>query len=183
MRRDKALLPWGPTDLLGHALARLLALTDDVRILCGPHVRYADRGVPVEPDLLDDAGPLVGVLMGLQRAEGRTGLFLGVDLPFVPVALLARLAELVGDFDAAVPVPARGPQPLCAAYGRGCLEAVRRRVGAGELKMTAFWPDVRVREVGPGEVAAFGDPDLLFLNVNAPEDYERALALRERLTS
>jgi hypothetical protein len=49
--------------------------------------------------------------------------------------------------------------------------------------MTAFWPDVRVREVGPGEVAAFGDPDLLFLNVNAPEDYERALALRERLTS
>jgi len=183
MGRDKALLPWGSTDLLGHALARLLVLTDDVRILCGSGVRYADRGVPVEPDLLDHAGPLAGVLTGLQVAHGRAGLFLGVDLPFVPVALLAHLAEVVGDFDAAVPVPAGGPEPLCAAYGGGSLEAVRRRVDAGDLRMTSFWPDVRVQEVGPAELAAFGDPDVLFLNVNTPEDYERALGLREGLTS
>jgi len=44
----------------------------------------------------------------------------------------------------------------------------------GRLKMTSFWPDVRVREVVPAELAAFGDPDVLFLNVNDPADYERA---------
>jgi hypothetical protein len=32
--------------------------------------------------------------------------------------------------------------------------------------------------MGPDELGAFGDPDELFLNVNAPEDYEKALALR-----
>ena len=57
------------------------------------------------------------------------------------------------------------------------LEPVRRRIAAGDLKMTVFWPDVRVREVGSDELAPFGDPAELFLNVNAPEDYERARAL------
>lgn len=180
MGRDKSLLPWGETDLLGHALARLRALTDDVRILSGPKVRYADRAVPVHPDLLDDAGPLAGVLTGLERVEERTGLFLGVDLPLVPAALLVRLAELAADFDAVVPASTRGPEPLCAAYGPRCLEAVRRRAAAGELTMTAFWPEVRVREIKSRELEAFGDPDVLFLNVNTPEDYERALGLQAR---
>jgi hypothetical protein len=49
-----------------------------------------------------------------------------------------------------------------------------------ELKMTAFWADVRVREVGPDRLGAFGDPDELFLNVNAPEDYDRARTLAGR---
>lgn len=180
MGRDKSLLPWGGTDLLGHTLARLRSLTDDVEILSGEEARYADRHVPVHPDLVEDAGPLAGVLTGLERAVGRIGLFLGVDLPLVPAALLLRLAELAKGFDVVVPVSARGPEPLCAGYGPGCLEPVRRRIAARDLKMTAFWPDVRVRELSPGELAVFGDPDVLFLNVNAPGDYRRALALRGR---
>jgi len=40
--------------------------------------------------------------------------------------------------------------------------------------MTGFWPDVRVREVGLSELKAFGDPGLMFQNLNTPEDYEEA---------
>lgn len=40
--------------------------------------------------------------------------------------------------------------------------------------MTAFWPDVRVEDVPPEDLAAFGDPADLFLNVNSPMDYDRA---------
>ena len=92
MGRDKALLPWGETDLLGHALARLRRVTDDVRILCGPSPRYADRGVPLVVDRLADAGPVAGVAAGLEECGVRPGLFVAVDLPLVPVALLDRLA-------------------------------------------------------------------------------------------
>jgi molybdopterin-guanine dinucleotide biosynthesis protein A len=97
MGRDKALVPWAEGDLLGHALARLRAVTGDIRILCGP-------------------------------------------------------------------------EPLCAVYGPACLEPVRRLVAAGDLRMTSFWPEVRVREVRPPELAAFGDPAALFHNVNTPAD-------------
>jgi len=178
MGHDKALLSWGDTDLLGHALARLTAVTGDVRILSGPEHRYSQRGAAVVADPVADRGPMAGLLAALEEARGRPALLLGVDLPLVTVGLLARLLTLAGDADAVVSVSRRGPEPLCAVYGAGCLEPVRRCVALEDLKMTAFWAHVRVLEMGPDQLGAFGDPDELFLNVNAPEDYERALALR-----
>jgi molybdopterin-guanine dinucleotide biosynthesis protein A len=177
MGRDKALLPWGDTDLLGYALARLSVLTDDVRVLAGPEPRYSGRGVAVETDPVADRGPMGGLLAALESARGRPALLLGVDLPLVPPGLLARLLVLAQDADAAVPVLPRGPEPLCAVYGAGCLEPVRHAVAGVDLKMTAFWGEVRVREVRAHELAPYGDPEELFLNVNGPEDYERARTL------
>jgi molybdopterin-guanine dinucleotide biosynthesis protein A len=170
MGRDKALLPWGGSDLLDHAVARLRAVTDEVRILCGPRTRYGERGLAVEPDLVPGAGPLGGVLTGLTAAPGRPGLFLAVDLPHVPPALLLRLVARAQGRDAVVPVSTRGPEPLCALYGPGCREPIRRRMDAGDFRMTGFWAEVRVVEVGPPELREFGDPRELFKNLNEPTD-------------
>jgi molybdopterin-guanine dinucleotide biosynthesis protein A len=178
MGRDKALLPWGDTDLLGHTLARLAAAgASEVRILSGARPRYSERGVAVDIDPAPERGPMGGLLAALEAARGRPALLLGVDLPLVSSDLLRHLLALDPGADAVVPFCPRGPEPLCAVYGAGCLEAVRRHLAAGDLQMTSLRGDVRVREVGPDQLAAFGDPDRLFLNVNAFADYERALAL------
>jgi molybdopterin-guanine dinucleotide biosynthesis protein A len=173
MGRDKALLPWGGSTLLDLAIDRLRACCGTVGLLCGPDPRYADRGVALVPDLVPGAGPLGAVMSGLAWLRGSAGLFLAVDLPAVPVALLTHLIGSIGDWDAIVPVTDRGPEPLCAVYTSACLEPVQRRVRDGDLKMTSFWPDVRIRKVGRDELAAFGDPDALFHNVNSPGDLTR----------
>jgi molybdopterin-guanine dinucleotide biosynthesis protein A len=180
MGRDKALLPWPDADLLGHAIARLLSATRDVAVLSGKEVRYADRGRPVLTDHDAGDGPVAGLVSGLEHAGGRAVLLLAVDLPLVPVALLRALVSLLPDADAVVPVSPLGPEPLCAAYGPSCLDAVRARLGRGERKMTAFWPDVRVLRVAPPDLERFGDPETMFLNVNEPGDLERALGLAGR---
>jgi molybdopterin-guanine dinucleotide biosynthesis protein A len=181
MGRDKALLPWGPSTLLDHALARLQAATGEAPgILCGPEPRYEDHGVTVFPDIVTGAGPLGGLLTGLSQLDQPRGLFLAIDLPLVPVTVLTRLLDLAEGFDAAVPLSTAGPEPLCAVYGRGCLQAVRRHVEAADLKMTAFWPDVRVRQVLPGELADLGDPAQIFRNVNVRKDYEAVREAVER---
>jgi molybdopterin-guanine dinucleotide biosynthesis protein A len=131
--------------------------------------------VPVIVDALSESSALVGVLSGLLALERPLGLFLAVDLPHVPASVLRHLAELAGGFDVVVPAGARGPEPLCAVYARECLAPIRRSVERGDLKMTSFWSEVSVRAVLSAELAAFGDPARLFLNVNVPEDYERAL--------
>jgi molybdopterin-guanine dinucleotide biosynthesis protein A len=175
MGRDKALLAWGATTLLDHALDRLRPICADVGILSGAERRYEDRKVPVHPDVRTDAGALGGVYTGLLALERPYGLFLAVDLPLVPAALLRHLLALAPGHDAVVPVSPAGPEPLCAVYAKACRRPVERRLESGELKMTSFWPDVRVREVGPEELAEFGEPGQLFFNINSPEDYQQAL--------
>jgi molybdopterin-guanine dinucleotide biosynthesis protein A len=170
MGRDKALLPWQGSTLLDHAIARLSAVCGEVRILCGPGPRYEDRGRPLVVDAIPDGGPLAGIAAGLESAGDAAGVYLGVDLPHVPVALLEMLIALT-DADAIVPVTPGGPEPLCAVYGPGCRDAVRARLAAGDRRMTSFWPDVRVRTVEGAALAAFGDPQRIFHNVNAPADY------------
>lgn len=176
MGRDKALLPWGGATLLDHTLDRLRAVAGEVRILCGPDRRYVGRGAEVDVDLRTDAGPLAGLeagLLRLLRLRAGLGLFLGVDLPFVPATLLRGLVELAPGFDAVVPVCAGMPQPLCAVYTNACLPWVQSRLDGGERQMTSFWPDVRVRVVPKAELEAYGDVTSMFLNLNTPEDYER----------
>ena len=174
MGRDKALLPWGSGTLLDHALDRLRSVCSEVCILGGREPRYADRGVPVLLDGVPGGGPLAGVAAGLESSGGRPGLFLAVDLPLVPASLLRRLLELASGLDAVVPVTDDGPQPLCAVYGPACLAPIRRRLEAGERKMTCFWPDVRVRQALSVELSGYGDPALVFRNLNTLEDYEGA---------
>jgi molybdopterin-guanine dinucleotide biosynthesis protein A len=181
MGRDKATLPWGEAGLLDHALARLRGACAVVWILSGSRQRYTDRGVPVLTDPLPDAGPLAGVLAGLQALEGdQPGLFLAVDLPFVPEPLLRGLLERAPGYDAVVPVTLDGPHPLCAVYRRSCAEPIRQGLERGQRRATAFWAEVRVREVPEPELAAFGDPRGLLCNLNTPEDYAAAVAVRGR---
>jgi molybdopterin-guanine dinucleotide biosynthesis protein A len=172
MGRDKALLPWQGSTLLDHAIARLSAVCGEVRILCGPARRYEDRGRPLVVDAVPDGGPLAGIAAGLDSAGDAAGLYLGVDLPFVTVALLAALAQArQEDADALVPVTPAGPEPLCAVYRPGCRRPVHARLAAGDRRMTSFWPDVRVWTLEGQELAAFGGPSRIFHNVNAPGDY------------
>ena len=174
MGRDKALLPWDAATLLDHAIARLSAVCPDTRILCGPVPRYGDRGRPLVLDAAPGLGPLGALAAALADAGGADALVLAVDLPFVTVPLLAALASSDPGADAVVPAGPRGPEPLCALYRSSCLDPVRRRLAAGELRMTSFWPDVRVRALDGDALAALGDPARLFANVNAPADYDAA---------
>lgn len=173
MGRDKALLPWGRGTLLDHTLERLGRVCGSVRILAGAERRYEDRGLPVDIDAFPDRGPLAGIHTGLSALGDEPGLFLGIDLPFVTVEFLRRLVELSRGHDAVVARSSRGPEPLCAVYRAACRGPVRRRLQAGDLKATSFWPDVDVLEVDEA-VAGLGPLDPLFRNVNTLDDYERA---------
>ena len=118
---------------------------------------------------------MAGLLTALEVAAGRPVLLLGVDLPFVPIPLLRALGSAAPEWDVVAPALSSGPEPLCAAYGPGAAAAVRERLDAGDGKMTAFWPSVRVRTMGEPELATFGDPQVMFRNLNDPGAYEAAL--------
>jgi molybdopterin-guanine dinucleotide biosynthesis protein A len=132
-------------------------------------------GVRREHDVLRDVGSVAGIHAALVHA-GTPVLVVAWDMPFVPTALLAALRDAGRDADAAVPESdsRRGLEPLCAYYTPACIDAIERRIAAGDRRVIAFYDDIRVARVSAEVVATFGDPSFLFMNVNTPE--ERVLA-------
>lgn len=134
-------------------------------------------GVPVARDRVPNAGGLGGIHAALHAAHAPV-LVVAWDMPFVPPGLLLRLREL-GDFaDVAVAESdsRRGVEPLCAFYAPGCLPAIERALAAGDRRVVGFHEFVRVARLPASDVAAFGDPGLIFMNVNTPDDLTRAEA-------
>lgn len=132
-------------------------------------------GVRCESDVRPGIGSLGGIHAALVHARSAV-LVVAWDMPFVPSPLLRALRELGGRGDAAVPESEsrRGLEPLCAYYGPACLPAIERRLAAGDRRVIAFYDDIRLLRLPYADVARFGDPSLLFMNVNSPE--ERILA-------
>ena len=134
-------------------------------------------GVRVGADLVPNAGGLGGIHAALHHAQTAV-LVVAWDMPFVPSGLLALLRALGDNADFAVPESGsrRGVEPLCAFYATTCLPAIDRSLAAGDLRVVGFHAQVRVARLPSDDVAAFGDPELLFMNVNTPDDLARAEA-------
>ena len=128
-----------------------------------------------------DVRPQLGSLGGIHAAIVRAAepvLVVAWDMPFVPSALLRALRERGMRADAVLPESGsrRGLEPLCAYYSPACVPAIERRLDANDMRVVSFFEDVRVERIPEYEVRRFGDPAILFMNVNTPDD----LALAER---
>jgi molybdopterin-guanine dinucleotide biosynthesis protein A len=134
-------------------------------------------GVRVVADVLTRQGSLGGIHAALVHASTPV-LVVAWDMPFVRPDLLARLRDLGEDADLVVPESAshRGMEPLCAWYGPRCVPAIERAIASGDRRVIGFFEDVRVARLPRDEVAAFGDPDWMFMNVNSPDELVRAEA-------
>jgi len=173
---DKASLIVGDARIIDRQLAALRTVADDIRIVAGDASRYAGLAVRVIPDAVADAGPLGGLYTALLDAAEDRVIVLACDLPFVTAALLERLAAEIrtGEpVDAIVPRSARGLEPLCAIYRKGCASVVRTRIDRGDLQIVGLFGELRIRELGPDMLAPYDDGSL-FENVNTPHDYARA---------
>jgi molybdopterin-guanine dinucleotide biosynthesis protein A len=135
-------------------------------------------GVRTVSDPRPGAGSLGGLYAAVVHA-GTSVLVVAWDMPFVPSALLRALRDAGADADAAVPESGsrRGLEPLCAFYRPVCAAAIERRLDANDLRVVSFFDDVRLARLPIEQVARFGDPHLMFMNVNTAED----LALAEGL--
>jgi molybdopterin-guanine dinucleotide biosynthesis protein A len=134
------------------------------------------------PDIRPGAGSLGGIYTAIVSGAGPV-LCVGWDMPFLERALLATLADEATGFDAFLPESgvaehqSGGLEPLCAVYGPACRAPIERAMAGGQLQAISFHDSVRVGTLPLDRVRAFGDPAVLFFNVNRPEDLARAEAL------
>jgi len=135
-------------------------------------------GLAVHPDVRPGEGALGGLLTALTRSGGAPVVVAAWDMPFVPASLLRELADGLGAHDAMLPASdgRRGVEPLLAAYGPASLPAIVAALDRGDRRAIAFHDAVRVGILPLERVRTHGDPSLLFLNVNSPEELAHAEA-------
>ncbi|MFO7894290.1 MAG: molybdenum cofactor guanylyltransferase [Longimicrobiales bacterium] len=200
----KALATVGGARIIDRVIEALRPVAPDVIISANEPELFADLGLPTYPDERPDLGPLGGIYTTLLRAReaGRPGILaVACDMPFPSVALLALLrrgafgpggdSATVDTGDSGwrwgwgerpdIVVPGsrgpRGVEPLFAAYSTACLPAIDAALAEGDRRMIGFHERVRVHTIPLDEVAAVCDPARAFLNVNTPEDRDRAEAM------
>ncbi|WP_093991018.1 molybdenum cofactor guanylyltransferase MobA [Flavimaricola marinus] len=176
---DKCRLTLGGQTILGRVIHRLTAQTASLSLSAnGDPGRFADYGLPVLPDPLGyDAGPLAGVLAGLDWAAdmGFTSMVsVPGDTPFLPRDLVARLldgAQETGYALAASPDPSGRLRrhPTCSVWAVNRREALRAALDNG-LRKVGLWADQEQAVTVRFESSPF-DP---FFNINTPEDLARA---------
>jgi len=184
MGRDKLPLKVGDTTLLDRVHAALAFRCAEILIVGGggcvsPETRCVSDLRPGRQ------GPLAGIEAGLLAARYRSVFIAAGDMPFLTVDLVNYLLGLLSNHVPAV-VPHYGgrPHPLCAAYSWEAQPAVSGALDRGVRSVRGLLECLpRVRYVGEEELRHCGDPNLLLMNVNSPEDLARAqAALREGLS-
>jgi molybdopterin-guanine dinucleotide biosynthesis protein A len=98
------------------------------------------------------------------------------DMPFVSELLIRALADGLDHHDAMLPESGgpRGVEPLCAAYGPACGEAIAHSLASGDLRAIGFHDRIRVGILPLAELRALADPELVFFNVNTADDLAKA---------
>jgi molybdopterin-guanine dinucleotide biosynthesis protein A len=175
MGRDKLTLEVCGEPLIQRVTQALSRRCDEV-ILAGAlddlpsNVRQVEDARPGE-------GPLAGMEAGLLEVRFPQVFIAAGDMPFLSSELVSFLLdELVqGEVEAVVPLYEGRMHPLCAAYERSILPHVRSALDEGVRSVREFVGRLeRVTYAEGAEIRPFGDPDILLMNVNAPEDLRRA---------
>ena len=189
MGRPKANLEWHGSTLL-HRVTGIVG-----RGVGGPVVvvRAPDQELPELPpavrvveDAAEGRGPLQGLAAGLAavRDEAEVAFVSSTDVPLLHPAFVRAVVRAAAepDVDVALPVVHGFRHPLASAYRTSLVEAVDRLIAEDRMRPAFLFEECRTRELTEADLLrdrelAEADPELLsVLNLNEPDDYERARA-------
>jgi len=177
----KALLELGGRRIVERVLDAVRPVVDDVLIVTNTPALYGFLGVPMVADVYPDHGSLGGIFSGLRAVSGDAAFTVACDMPFLHPDVARLVIDRAGEADVVIPRVGEQLETMHALYAKACLPHIERRLKAGRLKIVGFFEDVRVVEVDEAEVARVRPADVVFMNVNTPDELARARALAARL--
>jgi molybdopterin-guanine dinucleotide biosynthesis protein A len=174
---DKLLLEVGGVPLLRRVGDALSTRCEEILVVGGQGARL-EKARRISGERPGGLGPLAGMEAGLAAAMYRLVFVAAGDMPFVSADLVGYLLERLEGSDVSAVVPLRRGRihPLCAAYDREILGRVGVALDGGARSVRELLEGMDSVEYVERELRWFGDPELLLMNVNSPEDLARARA-------
>jgi molybdopterin-guanine dinucleotide biosynthesis protein A len=154
----KALARLGGETLAEHAW-RVLGEACDERLAVGKRADGLDLPFQLLDDGTETRAALAGIVAGLRAAQSEVAVVVPVDTPLVTAGLLLELAAACD--------LASAPQssPLPAAFAKGALPVLERRLAAGQPALHETMTELRAIRIEVDET--------LLANVNTPDELRR----------
>ena len=188
MGRDKATLPFGPELMLQRIVRLLSEEVDSSAIVVVSAKGQLLPPLPPEIRVVCDEnpgrGPLEGLAAGLKAMPDHVEAVYATscDVPLMATSFVRAIFDHLGDHEIAVPVEGQFHHPLAAVYRPRVLAVVQQLLAANKLRPRFLFDEVDTMEVDVESLRVF-DPMLsTLMNLNHPEDYEKALKQLENRT-
>lgn len=183
MGKDKSLLKIGDESFVQIAQDKLKEICDEVIIVSNKsNVDHKlSANVKVVCDLKKNIGPMMGILSGLTQISTTYGLILACDLPLVPKEFLIYLSKAVEEKDIIVPRWYGKIEPLVGIYSKNCIDHLQKSIETHCLSPVDFINkcSLKTHFIEEGEISQFGNPNIIFYNVNTQEELSAARRIME----
>jgi len=178
MGQNKALMPFRGIPLIQRVADRVIPVAAEVNIISSDEPYYRFLNLPVFPDRIPGKGVLGGIYTALLVGGYPFIAPVGCDLPFLSAQLLQAELNLIVDCDADVVIPEsqNGLEPLHAIYRQStCLPLVERSLHNGDNRIVSWFDHATIRIFSHAEIIAVDPDPRIFLNLNLPEEFTRAM--------
>lgn len=179
MGADKRMLLFGRQKLLTIAVEKAKVISDEVILVLGEPIEI-DCQVKIVFDKLKGHGPLIGLYSGLLETRKKKALLLPCDMPLVTVELLRTLINQAEGYDITILKHRSIVEPLCSVYSKNVIPVIEEQFQERTLSLLSLLknPKLRIKIVKVENKFNGNDTDLLFFNINTPENYSFLKNLR-----
>jgi molybdenum cofactor guanylyltransferase len=177
MGQDKALVPFLGAPLIQRVFERVVGLGDEILVTTNHPLAFPFLQAKLASDILPGHGALGGLYTALSTASHPLVAVVACDMPFVSPRLLAALRDRMAEAGCAAVIPRspNGLEPFHAVYRRSaCLPLVTASLEAGLRRVDSWFTQARVEYFSPEEVQLYDPHQMVFFNVNTPEDLKQA---------
>jgi molybdopterin-guanine dinucleotide biosynthesis protein A len=177
MGEDKALKPFLGRPLIQRVVDRMMPIADEIFVTTNHPDDYTFLNLRLVPDLIPGRGALGGLYTALCSARQPNVAVVACDMPFASPSLLEAAYRLLVEEEADVVIPRldEGFEPIHAVYRRAsCVPAIESAMDAGQWKVIAWFPQVKVRVLTSDETRFYDPTGLAFWNLNTPDEFAEA---------
>lgn len=179
---NKAFIELDSKKLIEHIYLKLDKIFDKIIIVTNSLNNFRNFQAKIIRDKVPGIGPLGAILWGLEASTSKYNFITGCDSPFIKNEIIQLLIKKINQADVIIPYSNKGYEPLLAIYSKNCLEAIKKSINSGDLRIISFFPEVKVKIISEDEIREC-DPDLIsFFNINSENDLKKAQKLIKKIS-
>jgi len=169
--RDKVLSQFKGKPLIEHVVTTIQPLFDEI-ILIG-HKRKGLETFRVAEDIRPGCGPLGGIYTALSVTDAEYCFVCATDMPNLSSGLISHMISQTDDHDIVMPMWSKGREPLHAIYRRSLIPYAASLLDQNILKIFSLIEKADTLFIPEETIRMFGDPSVLFSNINTQHDMSR----------